>query len=232
MYKIVILCGDNNYKRQILTTIKSVCFHNDNVKFYIINHDIDSKWIESINLYLNKINCSLIDIKIDDSIVKDFDVYKHSSIATFFRYFIPLNIKDKKVLYLDTDLVVNGNLDEIFNIDITNYPLAAVKDMICFERDKNTMDFNAGVLLINNDILKKEDIFNKAISIHLNFKHELKDYDQSVPNILFKDRWLSLDVKYNIQVGLEYIKKIDNKKVQKSLPLILPPVNRSLYNIK
>lgn len=177
MEKVIVLCGDNNYKRQILTTIKSICFHNDNVKFYIINADIDPKWIESINLYLNKINCSLIDLKIDSEIVKDFSVYKHVSIATFFRYFIPLKLKERKVLYLDIDLVVNGNLDDIFNVDITNYPLAAVKDMICFERDNNTKDFNAGVLLINNDVFKKEDIFNKAINIHLSNEYDLKDSD-------------------------------------------------------
>ncbi|VPY08726.1 putative glycosyltransferase [Streptococcus pneumoniae] len=39
MIKTIVLAGDRNYIRQLETTIKSILYHNRDVKIYILNQD-------------------------------------------------------------------------------------------------------------------------------------------------------------------------------------------------
>lgn len=41
--KVIVLGADSGYRDKIETTIKSVCAHNRNVKFYIFNDDMPSE---------------------------------------------------------------------------------------------------------------------------------------------------------------------------------------------
>ena len=43
---------------------------------------------------------------------------------TYSRYFISKYISEEKVLYLDADLLVLKNLEDIFEIDMKGYPIA------------------------------------------------------------------------------------------------------------
>ena len=40
MIKAIVLAGDRNYTTQLETTIKSILYHNRDVKIYILNQDI------------------------------------------------------------------------------------------------------------------------------------------------------------------------------------------------
>ena len=40
MNKVIALGADNGYMDKVETTIKSVCVHNDNIKFYVFNDDL------------------------------------------------------------------------------------------------------------------------------------------------------------------------------------------------
>ena len=40
MKKAIVLGADNGYMDKVETTIKSVCAHNDHIKFYVFNDDL------------------------------------------------------------------------------------------------------------------------------------------------------------------------------------------------
>ncbi|HHG7822886.1 TPA: hypothetical protein ACPYAJ_000772 [Streptococcus pneumoniae] len=42
--KAIVLGADNNYRDKLETTIKSICYHNRDLKFYIFNEDIPKEW--------------------------------------------------------------------------------------------------------------------------------------------------------------------------------------------
>ena len=46
--KVFVLAGDYGYIRQIETTLKSICYHNSDVKVYIFNQDIPQEWFVSV----------------------------------------------------------------------------------------------------------------------------------------------------------------------------------------
>ena len=70
-----------------------------------------------------------------------------------------------KVLYLDTDTVVNNDITELFDINIDDYELACVKDIYNWASPsrwpiKNY--FNAGVILFNLKKCKETGLFEKT----------------------------------------------------------------------
>lgn len=204
--RTIILAADERYSEKILSTIKSICFHNKNIKFYLLNRDYSSEWFKYVNSYLKLLNSEIIDIKISSEIIKKYQTYSHiSSDATYFRYFISDLINEDKVLYLDCDIIVNGSLDPLFDIDINNYFLAAVSDDIAQNIHGRSNDFNAGVMLINNKLWKEYKICEKSIDLSNQYEGQMPDGDQTILNLLFKDNWLELHHIVNYQIGGEFI---------------------------
>ena len=70
-----------------------------------------------------------------------------------------------KIIYLDTDTIVNGDLKELFKIDITDYELACVDDLYNWlnpYRWKVKHYFNSGVLLLNMKAIRKTKLFKNS----------------------------------------------------------------------
>lgn len=133
----------------------------------------------------------------------------HLTIATYYRLFItnflPENID--KVLYLDCDIVVNGSVKELWETDLRGYALAAVEEMGCsvpdvYERlgyDKSYGYFNAGVLLINLEYWRTENLMNSFISYITHNGTKLLAHDQDVLNGLLHAKCLHVSCKWNVE---------------------------------
>lgn len=128
--KVFVLAGDYGYIRQIETTLKSICYHNSDVKVYIFNQDIPQEWFVSVREKMAYRNSEIVDIKLFGGNMRNWSlppVGQHINFMTFARYFIPSFVSEDIVLYLDCDLVVTRDLTDLFSIDLTNKPLAAAK---------------------------------------------------------------------------------------------------------
>ncbi len=107
--KAIVLGADSNYMDKVETTIKSVCSHNRDIRFYIFNSDFPTEWFQLMNKRLSVLNSEIINIKITDDTISHFHLpTPHLSSATYLRYFIPNFVFEKKVLYLDSDIVVTS----------------------------------------------------------------------------------------------------------------------------
>ncbi|WGE86336.1 glycosyltransferase family 8 protein [Actinobacillus equuli] len=201
----IVLSANQAYTDYLITTIKSVCYHNRNIKFFILNRDFPSEWFYVLNCKLAKLNSSVIDIKITNESIKNFKTYQHiSSDTTYFRYFIPELIPEDKVLYLDCDLIITGCLKQLYSVNLENDFLAAVKDDIA-QKAYNNYSFNAGVLLINNRLWKENNITKLALELSEKYVEHLPDADQSILNIIFENKWLKLNRGYNYLVGVDFL---------------------------
>ncbi|VKM27882.1 glycosyl transferase family 8 [Streptococcus pneumoniae] len=198
--KSVVFAGDYAYIRQIETAMKSLCRHNSHLKIYLLNQDIPQEWFSQIRIYLQEMGGDLIDCKLIGS---QFQMnwsnkLPHINHMTFARYFIPDFVTEDKVLYLDSDLIVTGDLTDLFELDLGENYLAAARS--CFGAG---VGFNAGVLLINNKKWKSENIRQKLIELTEKEHENVKEGDQSILNMLFKDQYSLLEDKYNFQIGFD-----------------------------
>lgn len=201
--KVFVLAGDYGYIRQIETTLKSICYHNSDVKIYIFNQDIPQEWFVFIREKMAYRNSEIVDIKLFEGNMRNWSlppVGQHINFMTFARYFIPSFVSEDIVLYLDCDLVVTRDLTDLFSIDLTNRPLAAAKVIYGLE-DR----FNAGVLLINNAYWKENTIQQELIEITEREHGHLPEADQTVLNLVMGENYVLLDDTYNFQIGYDQV---------------------------
>ena len=102
-----------------------------------------------------------------------------------------------KIIYLDTDTIVNGDLKELYTIDINNYELACVDDLYNWlnpYRWKVRHYFNSGVLLLNMKEIRKTKLFKNSRELVANKK--MISPDQDALNFLVQKK-LVLPEKFN-----------------------------------
>lgn len=211
MNKTIVLAGDRNYTRQLETTIKSILYHNRDVKIYILNQDIMPDWFRKPRKIARMLGSEIIDVKLpEQTVFQDWEKQDHISSITYARYFIADYIQEDKVLYLDSDLIVNTSLEKLFSIDLENRLLAAVKDT-------DGITFNTGVLLINNKKWRQEKLKERLIEQSIVTMKEVEEGrfehfngDQTIFNQVLQDDWLELGRAYNLQVGHDIVALYNN----------------------
>ena len=203
----IALAADRNYAEQIITLIKSVCYHHKNVRFYLIHKDYPYEWFVALNKHLVELATEIIPVMILKPFEFDIKLLEHITPASFYRYMIP-EIPEDRVLYLDSDIVVDGNIEEMYFSDFNEKYAFAVEDMYishtkhCYiEFPEMKPYFNSGVLLINNKLWQEYDLFEHLIQTTKAYPKVIYG-DQDILNILLKNKWEILSSVYNYQTGV------------------------------
>ena len=202
MIKTIVLAGDRNYTTQLETTIKSILYHNRDVKIYILNQDIMPDWFRKPRKIARMLGSEIIDVKLpEQAVFQGWETREYISPMTYARYFIPDYISEDKVLYLDSDLIVNQSLGSLFEIELYEHLLAAAWDT-------DGISFNAGVMLINNKKWRQEKLKERLIEQSIVTIREVEEGrfenfngDQTILNQVCSNQWLELDKEFNLQVG-------------------------------
>ena len=211
MNKTIVLAGDCNDTRQLETTIKSILYHNRDVKIYILNQDIMPDWFRKPRKIARMLGSDIIDVKLpEQAIFQAWTKQTHISSIAYARYFIPDYIQEDTVLYLDCDLLINDKLDSLFEQDVREHYVAAI-------RYANGQGFNTGVLLINNKKWRQEELKERLIEQSIITTKEVEEGrfehfngDQTIFNQVLQDDWLELDRAYNLQVGHDVVALYNN----------------------
>ena len=202
MIKTIVLAGDRNYTTQLETTIKSILYHNRDVKIYILNQDIMPDWFRKPRKIARMLGSDIIDVKLpEQAVFQGWETREYISPMTYARYFIPDYISEDKVLYLDSDLIINQSLGSLFEIELYEHLLAAAWDT-------DGISFNAGVMLINNKKWRQEKLKERLIEQSIVTIREVEEGrfenfngDQTILNQVCSNQWLELDKEFNLQVG-------------------------------
>ena len=145
----VYFTTDENYWKHSFVAILSLFKFNKFLDVYLLYSNLSSKNVKFFKQFFGK-KLTLIKFK------KNNLSKIHSYIKGYYlRYFIPdILFKYKKILYLDSDIIVCDNIEKIFNLKI-NKTIGAVKEAKStqnplFHLKKLTKArFNTGVLLIH-----------------------------------------------------------------------------------
>jgi lipopolysaccharide biosynthesis glycosyltransferase len=117
-----------------------------------------------------------------------------------------LNAEIKKIIYLDSDIIVNESIDKLWNYDITNYAIAAVRDKETLqEQNKKRLGIegqysyiNAGVEIINLDFLREIDFVNKSLEFVKKHRNKILYHDQDIINALLYKKIFYLPYCWNM----------------------------------
>ena len=118
----------------------------------------------------------------------------------FLRLFADKIKLPNKILYLDTDIMINGNIENLYNIDISNKELGVVLDRYGHFFIK-PFYFNSGMLLMNMKKLKETQLLARVRNMCI--KRKMAFPDQSALNKFCKEK-IYLPRKFNEQGKLKH----------------------------
>ncbi|MDO5151123.1 MAG: glycosyltransferase family 8 protein [Oscillospiraceae bacterium] len=133
----------------------------------------------------------------------------------FYRLFIPAMFPEyKKAIYLDSDIVVLGDISDLFQINIDNYLLGACNDYFAGEMLENYLNkfvgvekeeyFNSGILLMNLEKLRKLNLDEHFLHLYNTYHFECLAPDQDYLNAMCKGNTLLLSQSWNTMPHSDY----------------------------
>lgn len=141
-------------------------------------------------------------------------------IETYFRLFLSEVLPPEldKVLWLDGDMVINGDISDLWKEDVTDYAVGAVPD---FENNNvHNMNrlgydaafgyFNGGVLLINLKHWRENHVFQSFMDYIEKHFELLNLYDQDVLNYVLHASKKELSIRFNFQTTFLFKKRLMN----------------------
>ncbi|MGN0821936.1 MAG: glycosyltransferase family 8 protein, partial [Akkermansia sp.] len=117
---------------------------------------------------------------------------------------------EKRMLYIDGDAIVKGDLSDLFYTDLEGAPIGAVRDiggehkLKYGERIGVNQYFNTGVLLIDLELFRREGAYTKMLERQRNAPEEWLCHDQDNINTFFNGRIKELECRYNALLPMCY----------------------------
>lgn len=136
--------------------------------------------------------------------------------STYARLLIPHLLPSNltKALYLDTDMIVEGDLAQLWKVDLREYLIAAVQEShVHYLHQLNYLDcdkfalsseakhFNSGMMLLNLEKWRDNQIAEKCIQFILQYP-ECITGDQDALNVVLAGRWKEVSPCWNQLNGL------------------------------
>ncbi|NJO64007.1 MAG: glycosyltransferase family 8 protein [Richelia sp. RM2_1_2] len=214
-YIPVVCAADDNYAMPLAVTARSILENlgeDKKLLLFVIDGGIKEHNKQKI---INSLDANRCDVKwlhpSTDELLKKMKISGHISVVAYYRFLIPeiISSEFEKVIYLDCDLVVNHDLSELWELDLKDNYLLAVPEIrfpylfqILPNFDKLGISsdckyFNSGVLLINLQKWRKDQIGLKAIQyVEQNIEY-IVFHDQDALNVVLAKQWGELEPKWN-----------------------------------
>lgn len=192
---------DDKYINQTVVSMQSAIEHNKDIEFIILYSKLTNESIKK----LQSVGGILRLVKMDESLFSDLTLSHWVTVQAWFRIKLPDVCPDlDKILYLDCDTLVRGNLDELFELDLNGKYLAGVKDVWGVSKYvkrlgmKSPVYVNSGMLLFNCDYCRKEHFFDKIIDFAKNNGKIIEFCDQDSINKVVDENKIVLNPKFNL----------------------------------
>lgn len=218
--KINILCStDENYIPLCGIMLTSLFENNKkhDVEVFVMSSIKGDKEKQKLLDLANSYAQTLRFLDIDKNIFSNCPIRPsdYLTLAAYYRIIAPTILPNDidKILYLDCDIIICGDLYELWNLDISNYSIAAARDVRAISLDvykrleysPELSYFNSGVLVINVNYWRENSIIDRCfefINKYQNDSQKLAAHDQDTLNVVLKDSKKLLPCKYNLSTGL------------------------------
>ena len=213
-----IVCStDNCYVMQTGIMLTSLFENNReaDIRVHVLHNGIDSNSITLIGRIASDYGQKIKFYLVDESLFSAFPIGRDgqnthvgTSYATYYRLFLSeLLPKDiSRVIYLDGDIIVMDSLNDLWATDMHDKAIAAVPDSYNNKIEHyNRLHypqqlgyFNAGVLLINLDYWRTNNVVSAFCQYASARPDSLYCHDQDILNYVFRDCKIVLPLRYNM----------------------------------
>lgn len=215
----VVVTVDENYVYPLKVMLHSLfSTQKDKVTVYVVHTRIREKSIGELKDFCLANGAEMVEVRMEN------DVFEHAPIIMqmhftremYYRLILPWLLPgEKRVLYLDPDIIVNGSLSYLWNMKMGGAFMTAVKDR-CVGLlgtkareyiSKDAVYMNSGVLLMNLEKMRKEQSRETIQSLLVEKGKGLEFPDQDIINILYEGKMKQVEDAYNLNPNLLYLKE-------------------------
>ncbi|MGT2911084.1 glycosyltransferase [Streptococcus cameli] len=215
---------NENYAQYLGATLSSILTSNSDTKIitHVLYQELTPTIIEQLNiLEEHQPNLSIHWIQVEAERFIQIPIQTEQfPFESFFRFLLPDLLPNcHRVLYLDVDILVKGNLSSLWTIDFEGKEIAAVRESdiyayrpvylnsLGFSMDSHY--FSSGVLLMNLDLMRKNHSSRDLVKMAIEKGLEYKFPDQDILNLYYQEQYVFLSPAYNYT---------DRRKKDKDLP--------------
>lgn len=206
----LVFASDWKYLRYTAVTLASILKNYRGVQpirvFILIDKAMRDGDVHKFDALKQIHSFDLHQIPVDASSFEKIRTSAGISVATYYRLVMHnlLPADAKKVLYLDSDLIIQESIDELYNIPFDGALFAGVEDSISLTYNRKFgiphtgKHINAGVLLVNVDLMRNID-FDHLIERYLDAnRYRIVLGDQQIITELFFNSIKYVPVKWNV----------------------------------
>lgn len=207
----IVINTDDKFLQHAMAMLCSLYENNNkhNIVVHVLQKSLSDKSKQYLTELSEKYNNSIIYYDVDESRLQGVQFRKNRplSMAAYYRLLLSSVLPDDldKVLYLDCDIIVVRDIEEIFHIEIDNYALAATLDIFPYsqqhrlqlhmEADERT--FCSGIMLVNLKYWREHNVEQDLLEYSKRHREVVYLHDQDVLNYKFKKHWFLLPPKWN-----------------------------------
>lgn len=206
----IAVASDENYARFVACLMASVIKNNSHfrkITFHLLNNGISHDSLGKIQSHLSdRHELCIYDIS-DLETRLAVEVPPTIALTAYARLFMNRLIDEDidKILYLDTDIIVVGKLNNLWETDLRNNLAGGCLDV--FEGNSAKTDvgldasdpyINSGVLLINLKLWRDERIDRKFVDFLKLHDGKVHHHDQGIINGVCKNRIVILPPQFNM----------------------------------
>lgn len=205
----VMYTCDNNYVWLMGISTISLFENNkgiEDLKVYLLGENISQENKAELKKIGDKYNREVEVIDVPKLNIPPSLVSARWPLSAFTRLFsgVILPSRISKILYLDCDTIITGDISGLDNVQFNGNIAMGVKDCISgtykqnVGLDKNSPYINAGVILFDMDALRKVDITCEIESYMEKYEKLINYADQDILNGMFKGKIGELDPKFDV----------------------------------
>ncbi|QDU55524.1 General stress protein A [Aeoliella mucimassa] len=232
MDPVVVLAADEAFAMPLAVTVRSALENlaeGRKLQIYVLDGGIQESTKQRVERSWPAGRFVLNWLSVDEQLFAKLPVWGHVSQVAYYRLLLPKLLPEhlSRVIFLDCDLLVCGDLSELWQCDQRGFLCLAVQDcaapyidaMLAIENAENccphlgsTMPienyqelglnplmpyFNSGVMVVDVDGWRRESLSQQLLDCLEENRSYIRWWDQYALNVVLADRWGMLDPRWN-----------------------------------
>lgn len=204
----IALCTDIYYMMACGPCVISIFEHHKNTPchIYVVYKELLENDKNALKEIARRYGQELTLVPIDSAVFMNLKVNDRFRESIYYRLLLPNLLPDlDKIIYLDCDIVLNGSLEEFWNVDIDGYACGVVEDQesddIILHNRIGVYDtyFNSGVILFNMDYWRKNNVLEDVVNYIYDNPEKCIYPDQDAMNAILHGKVKFCPYGYNFQ---------------------------------
>lgn len=219
----IVIAINRHYIRYSYVMLTSLFLNNHHpINVYVLHRDLLAEDKEVFTPLQEQYHANFHFCTISDQLLPSADVMASNSwgVETYFRLAIMDLLPDDvtRALYIDSDMIINAPLDELYFCDLGDKKIAACPDFICQAPFGDYRDeifhemipngfvyFNAGLTLFSLENLRPNHCFNTYMEAARKLNYQIRFPDQDLLNYCHQNEILFFDSRrYNLYARRAY----------------------------